>query len=89
LLRGGAFTLNLTKLINLEDVFLKSSQFMQTDPNAEVLFRIKIPRSERSKVLDDLSLMRITDLTLFPDDNGVVRHMKWRLDEKEFSNTRP
>jgi hypothetical protein len=82
----GAFSLNLTKEVDLENVFLPTSAFMHRDPKTEVLFKLMIPRLERSKVLADLDLMRINYLSLFPDYDGVIRHMKWRLYEKEFSD---
>jgi hypothetical protein len=87
LAQQGAFSLNITSEVDLETVLdLSSSRFMHRDPQTEILFRLSIPRTERSKVLDDLNLMRIDHLSLFPDEDGVIRHMKWRLSEKEFSD---
>jgi hypothetical protein len=82
----GAFSLNLTNEMDLENVFLPASAFMHRDPQTEILFKLVIPRSERSRVLEDLNLMRINYLSLFPDEDGVIKYLNWQLNEKEFSD---
>ncbi len=48
----------------------------------DMLWRFDMPASERNLVMQELNLMGINDMTMFPDFDGLCKHMK----EKHFDN---
>lgn len=75
----GSFTANWTNQIRFEDIFLKKSNKTRQDPMYPVLFKCTIPQTERAAALNDLELMRINYLSVYPDIDGLARHAKSRL----------
>lgn len=71
----GAFTYNRSPLLRLEDLFRENSAFCVSDAASvpPLLLRVDLPVSEAERVLDDLNMMRINGLSLFPGIDGVVR----------------
>lgn len=71
----GVFTSNQTPSKHLEDLFKRDSNYYGPTSAADrpMLLRIDLPSSDAPRVIDDLNMMRINDLTLFPGLDGVVR----------------
>ena len=71
----GVFTYNRTPKRSLEELFHQDSGFFDKALQAELplLVRVDLPQTEATRVLDDLNMMRINSLTLFPGIEGVVR----------------
>jgi hypothetical protein len=71
----GVFTRNLTPVKSLETLFKQDSEYLPAAAHdgLPMLLRVDIPTSEAPRVLDDLDMMRINSLTLFPGLDGVIR----------------
>lgn len=71
----GVFTSNKTPKLKLEQLFESDSGFYDAAlaDQAPLLVRLDLPVSEAERVLDDLNMMRINSLTLFPGLDGVIR----------------
>jgi hypothetical protein len=80
-LRNQRFTLQqgAMTVTNVEDL----QSFLMTaggDDKCDYLYRVELPRMERSIVMTDLNLMGINAKTLFPGLDGVCEFLK----EKQF-----
>lgn len=71
----GVFVRNKTQIFDLEDIFAKPDDFVTNAAlkGAPALFRFDIPKSEFETAVDDLEMMRINSISLFPGIEGVVR----------------
>jgi len=71
----GVFVSNLTERRNFADLFCAESKLYDTklDKEAPLLLRFDIPKRAMSEAIDDLNMMRINSMTLFPGIDGVVR----------------
>ena len=71
----GVFTYNRTPNRYLEDIFREGSGFFDANIGTEapLLIRVDLPVTEAERVLDDLNMMRINGLSLFPGIDGVIR----------------
>lgn len=74
----GAFVRNYTANPDISD-FLKSSSKSydhDLDKGPPLLIRFDIPISDEQEILDDLQLMRINAMTIFPGMEGVVSWLR-------------
>ncbi len=73
----GVFIDNLTSDRDLRALFLNNSQHYTGSilGKPPLLFRFDIPVSAAKEAVDDLNMMRISSLTLFPGIEGVVKWM--------------
>ncbi|MBX4864125.1 FRG domain-containing protein [Rhizobium bangladeshense] len=71
----GAFTRNFTSERQLEELFKSSSSFYDhsLDAGLPCLLRFDIPVTDVATATDDLKMMRINSMTIFPGLEGVVR----------------
>jgi hypothetical protein len=71
----GAFTRNFTSERELEKHFMSKSELYDhaLDAGEPCLVRFDIPVSEAPVATDDLMMMRINSMTIFPGMEGVVR----------------
>lgn len=74
----GAFTQNLTSRTDLVDLFKSAStSFLPAlNEGPPFLIRFDIPAESEDEILDDLQLMRINSMTIFPGLEGVVGWLK-------------
>lgn len=77
----GAFIRNLTSMPDMVDLFrAKSTSYDHAwDAGAPRLIRFDIPKRCEMQILDDLQLMRINSMTIFPGIEGVVGWLKKRM----------
>lgn len=71
----GAFTRNYTNIRRMEDIFSSTSEYYDhaIDRSPPLLVRFDIPVDQAQVALDDLKMMRINSMTIFPGLEGVVR----------------
>ena len=71
----GVFIVNHTDRRDLADIFRASSDYYDKalKGRAPLLIRFDLPKEAVSDALDDLNMMRINSITLFPGIEGVVR----------------
>ncbi len=70
----GSFSRNRTTMHNLEDLFRGSSKYAKIDGDDQPkLVRFDIPVESEAVAIRDLSMMRISSMTIFPGIEGVVR----------------
>jgi hypothetical protein len=74
----GVFTYNRTPKKRVEQLFSQGSECYDPalDKQLPLLVRFDLPITEVERVLDDLNMMRINSLTLFPGIEGVVRWLE-------------
>lgn len=74
----GVFVRNKTQITDLIDIFSDPNDFVRdcaiSGPPA--LYRFDVPVEGREAALDDLEMMRINSMTLFPGIEGVVRWLE-------------
>jgi hypothetical protein len=71
----GVFVSNRTDRRNFADLFSADSTLYPDDLRSmePILIRFDLPKSSMSEAIDDLNMMRINSMTLFPGIEGVVR----------------
>ncbi|MEL7253498.1 MAG: FRG domain-containing protein, partial [Pseudomonadota bacterium] len=70
----GSFSRNRTTIHNLEDLFRKSSKHAKIEADdMPKLVRFDIPIESEFAAISDLSMMRISSMTIFPGIEGVVK----------------
>lgn len=71
----GVFVRNKTQIQDISKIFERPDDFIGASAlkGAPVLFRFDIPASVREVALDELEMMRINSVSLFPGIEGVVR----------------
>lgn len=62
----------LTNVCDLQTFILSKVNTVGCD----VLWKFDMPATERSHVMKELNLMGINDMTMFPDFDGLCRHLK-------------
>ncbi|KGJ90715.1 FRG domain-containing protein [Colwellia psychrerythraea] len=67
--------MGVTTLTNVSDLqtFILSKRH---NVGGELLWQFDMPASERSHVMKELNLMGINDMTMFPDFDGLCKHLK-------------
>lgn len=78
----GAFTQNDSNMLEAQDLFLRKKGRFRAELRYPVLFKCTIPILEHSAALRDLNLMRITHISIFPDDSGLARQSEFTLERK-------
>ena len=79
----GAYT--VTNVPDMAAYILKRGR----DVNKSFLFEVVLPVSERTKVMRELHLMGITEMSLFPGLDGVCRTMKEQFFSKDIVGLSP
>jgi hypothetical protein len=71
----GVFLLNKTQINDVVRIFQNPEDFVSSSalPGPPVLFRFDMPVTAVEVALDDLEMMRINSVSLFPGIEGVVR----------------
>lgn len=70
----GSFTRNKTTMKRVEELFMNSSEYYtRPDDGRPLLIRFDLPVGCRPHAIDDLNMMRINSMTIFPGIEGVVR----------------
>jgi hypothetical protein len=70
----GVLIKNKTDSVDLVDIFRSQSKLVRAPTMAKpLLIRFDIPRREAQLAADDLNMMRINSVTLFPGIEGVVQ----------------
>jgi FRG domain len=71
----GAFLRNKTQISDLSKIFESPQDFVRSAAlrGPPALFRFDIPAAGEAAALDDLEMMRINSMSLFPGIEGVVR----------------
>ena len=71
----GVFLLNRTQINDVVKIFQQPDDFVSSSalPGPPVLFRFDLPVTAVDVALDDLEMMRINSVSLFPGIEGVVR----------------
>jgi len=74
----GAFVRNYTSNPDISDLFKRDSKSYDhsLDRGAPLLIRFDIPIADELEILDDLQLMRINAMTIFPGMEGVVSWLR-------------
>lgn len=73
----GVFVRNKTQIRDLRKIFGEPDNFIRDCAVAQpALFRFDIPVDGRDAALDDLEMMRINSISLFPGIEGVVRWLE-------------
>lgn len=67
--------MGVTTLTNVSDLqtFILSKI---NEVGSELLWKFDLPASQRSHVMKELNLMGINDMTMFPDFDGLCKHLK-------------
>lgn len=78
LFQFGCFTRNRTAIRDLELLFMDGSKHINSRSADEdyLLYRFDIPSSAETDAMEDLHMMRINSMTIFPGIEGVVRWMR-------------
>lgn len=70
----GSFSRNRTTLHNLQDLFRKGSKHAKIEEDEQPkLLRFDVPVQSELEAIKDLSMMRISSMTIFPGIEGVVK----------------
>jgi FRG domain len=71
----GAFIKNKSNVPNITDLFKKDSKFHTNNHSklSHKIIKFDIPVEASEQALDDLNMMRINSMTIFPGISGVVR----------------
>lgn len=74
----GVFVRNKTQIVDLCEIFSRPDAFIRDCAvgGPPALYRFDIPVDGREAALDDLEMMRINSISLFPGIEGVVRWLE-------------
>lgn len=77
-----AFTINRTNILETDQIFLNECGRLRETPRFPALFKVTLPRKAVAEILNDLDMMRINYLSIFPDIDGLTQFVRHELEQE-------